>query len=230
MKTNDIKTYLVAGLMSGLLYSPLASAGESNTAPPDRISLFKVPLQCPAAPQIGCGSAAKPILLQLERERGVIEAWLDRAGTRIAVVWKPESDAENRRNVAAKLKQNDAMEIQGKSRDEALKDFFSGKGWYRGADVDRLSEEEASIIAARWVQRVKARTTLPKEKAETLRRVLADAIARRTTDDKFTPDKDTVLKLEGELPQLAGQYLDKDQIPIFKEAIAGGWGPLPNEK
>src|SRR2546428_14142799 len=114
----------------------------------DRISLFKVPLQCPAAPQIGCGSAAKPILLQLERERGVIEAWLDRAGTRIAVVGKPESDAENRRNVAAKLKQNDAMEIQGKSCDEGLEDFLSGRGWHRGAAVDRLTDEGAGIIAA----------------------------------------------------------------------------------
>src|SRR6266446_5233926 len=230
MKTNEIKTYLLAGLMSGLLYPPLASAGESNTAPPDRISLFKVPLQCLAAPQIGCGSRAKPILLELKRTSSVSEAWLNRAGTRIAVVWKPESNAEARGNVATKLQEQNATEIRGESRDEDLKDFSSGEGWYRGADVDRLSEEEAGIIAARWVQRVKARITLPKEKAETLRRVLADAIARRTTDDKFTPDKDTVLKLEGELQQVAGKYLDKDQVPIFKEAIAAGWGPLPNEK
>jgi mercuric ion binding protein len=37
----------------------------------DRVSLFKVSLECPAAPQIGCGTASKPILLQLEQEPGV---------------------------------------------------------------------------------------------------------------------------------------------------------------
>src|SRR5712691_5910991 len=100
MKTNNIKTYLVAGLMTGLLYAPRASVGESNTPPPDRVSLFKVPLQCLAAPQIGCGTRAKPILLELKRNSSVSEAWLNRAGTRIAVVWKPESNVEDRGKVA----------------------------------------------------------------------------------------------------------------------------------
>jgi len=194
------------------------------------VSIFQVPLQCPAAPQIGCGSRAKPMLLELERDTNVSEAWLNRAGTKIAVVWKPESRTKARRIVATKLKEQEATEIKGKPRRAAITEFLSANGWYRGAEVDRLSEEEAGIIAARFVKRVEAKTTLAKEKAETLRRVLADAIARRTTDDKFTPDKDNVLKLEGELPQVAGQYLDKDQIPFMKEAIAAGWRPLSNEK
>src|SRR5947209_4670855 len=138
MKTNGIKKYLLAALISGLLHTPLAGAGKSNTAPRDQISLFKVRLVCPAAPQIGCGSAAKPILLDLVHRPGVLEASLNRAGTKIAVVWKSEFGAEARRNVATKLKEDNAVEIQGQFRDEALKDFLSRKGWYRGADVDRL--------------------------------------------------------------------------------------------
>ena len=225
-----MKTHLTTVLAGGLLCAPFANAADASAAvTAERVSVFKAPLVCPAAPQIGCGSASKPILLDLEKQAGVLEAWLNRAGTIIAVVWKPDANAGTRSNVAADLKEDHAIEMDGKSRDDAVKDFLSGKGWYHGADVDRLSEEEAGIIAARWVQRVKARITLPKEKAETLRRVLADAIARRTTDDKFTPDKNTVLKLEGELPQVAVQYIDKGQIPIFKEAIAAGWAPLPNE-
>src|SRR6266536_1503893 len=126
---------------------------KPGLAPPSTVSFFKASLQCLAAPQIGCGSVSKPILLQLEKEQGVLEAWLNRAGTTIAVVWKAEADAEMLRNVTTELKEAHAMEIQGESRDDALKDFLSGKGWYRGADVDRLSEEEAGIIAARWVRR-----------------------------------------------------------------------------
>src|SRR2546421_11341627 len=126
-----MKTQLIAVLMSALPYAPLASAAESAAAiSPDRISVFKVPLVCPAAPQIGCGSASKPILLDLERQPGVLQAWLNRAGTIIAVVWKPESNVENQSKVAAELREDRATEIEGTAREEAVKDFLSGKGWY----------------------------------------------------------------------------------------------------
>src|SRR6266496_1268435 len=110
-----MKTQLIAVLAGGLLYAPLASAA----APADRISIFKAPLVCPAARQIGCGSASKPILLDLEQQPGVLEAWLNRAGTRIAVVWKPESDASTRSRVVAELKEDRAIELDGKSRNES---------------------------------------------------------------------------------------------------------------
>lgn len=227
MKTNKMKIHLVAALISGLLYVPLASAAENKTAATaDRISLFKVPLVCPAAPQIGCGGAAKPILLQLEREPGVIEAWLNRAGTRIAVVWKPESDAETRRNVAAKLKEDDAMEIQGNLRDESLKDFLSGKGWYRGADVNRLSEEEAGVIAARLVRWVQVKTALAKDKAEGLRHALEGTLRKDLTGEIVGPNH---------LEDIAREYLDQEQIKILKEAIKdevaieNGERPVPSE-
>src|SRR2546430_5302122 len=139
-----MKTHLTLALAGGLLYAPFASAAENATAvTADRISVFKAPLVCPAAPQIGCGSASKPILLDLEKQPGVLQAWLNRAGTIIAVVWKPESDAETRSKVATGLKEDRATELQGDSRDKAVQDFLSGKGWYHGADVDRLSEERS---------------------------------------------------------------------------------------
>src|SRR5438094_5498855 len=168
--------------MSALLSATPASAVENAaSATPERISVFKVPLVCPAAPQIGCGSASKPILLDLERQPGVLEAWLNRAGTIISVVWKPDSDAETRRNVTAELKEDHATELEGKSRDNAMKDFLSGKGWYRGADVDRLSEEEADIIAARLVRWVQAKTELPKDKAEGLQQAFSDGLRKDLT-------------------------------------------------
>lgn len=215
-----MKAHLV--LMSGLLCVSLVSAAPDAAAAvtPDRISVFKVPLICPAAPQIGCGSAAKPILLDLERQPGVLQAWLNRAGTIISVVWKPESDAESRRKVAADLQEDHATEMQGKSRDDALKDFLSGKGWYRGADVDRLSQEEAAIIAARLVRRVQARTELTSDKTGGLERALADAFSRQ-----FTTNKQERMVLA----DVAGKYLDQEQIKILKEATEKGVRPLPNE-
>src|SRR2546430_14672536 len=218
-----MKTHLV--LMSALAYATLASAAENAAAAtPDRISVFKVPLVCPAAPQIGCGSASKPILLDLERQPVVLEAWLNRAGTIISVVWKPDSDAETRRNVAAELKEDHATELEGKSRDNAVKNFLSGKGWYRGADVDRLSEEEADVIAARLVRRVQAKTALAKDKAEGLQRALADAYRQRLTN-KISREQEL-----SRFQDIGREYLAKDQEAILKEAIESGVLPLPNEQ
>src|SRR5438132_5985671 len=197
-----MKTHLV--LMSALLYATLASAAENAAAATvDRISVFKVPLVCPAAPQIGCGSASKPILLDLERQPVVLEAWLNRAGTIITDVWKPDSDAETRRNVAAELKEDHAAELEGKSRDDAVKDFLSGKGWYRGADVDRLSEEEADIIAARLVRSVQAKSALTKDKAEGLQRAFADTLRKDLTGKSVGPNH---------LEDIARKYIDQEQI------------------
>jgi hypothetical protein len=215
----NMKTQLIAVLLGGLLYPPLASAA----APADRISVFKAPLVCPAARQIGCGSASKPILLDLEQQPGVLEAWLNRAGTIIAVVWKPDATAEARSHVAGELKEDRATEIEGASRDEAVKDFLSGKSWYHAKDVDRLSEEEADVIAARLVRRVQAKTALAKDKAEGLQRALADVYKQRLTNR---------ISREQELSRfqdIGREYLAKDQVAILNEAIEGGVLPLPNE-
>src|SRR5262245_6392697 len=64
---------------------------------PKQITFYEVPLVCPAAPEIGCGSRSKPILLQLEQERTVSEAWLNRPGTIVAIVWKPEATREEQK-------------------------------------------------------------------------------------------------------------------------------------
>ena len=219
-----MKTQLIAVLAGGLLYAPLASAAEDAAAAPvDRISVFNAPLVCPAARQIGCGSASKPILLDLEQQPGVLEAWLNRAGTRIAVVWKPESDASARRKIVADLKEDHAIELDGKPRDEAVNDFLSGKGWYRGADVDRLSEEEADVIAARLVQRVQAKTALAKDRAERLQRALADVYRQRLTN-KISREEEL-----SRFQDIGREYLAKDQVAILKEAVERGVLPLPNE-
>src|SRR5205807_818194 len=206
-----MKTHLTAVLAGGLLYAPFANGAENAmSVTAGRVSVFKAPLVCPAAPQIGCGSASKPILLDLERQPGVLEAWLNRAGTIIAVVWRPESGAETRSKVATGLKEDRATELQGDSRDKAVQDFLSGKGWYHGADVDRLSEEEADIIAARLVRWVQAKTVLANDKAEGLQRAFSDTLRKDLTGKSTGPNR---------LEDVARDYLDQAQIKILKDAI-----------
>jgi hypothetical protein len=89
-------------------------------------------------------------------------------------------------------------------------------------EVHRLSEEEAGIIAARLVRRVEAKMTLEKNKAERLRRVLADALKKCFTE-RGGPEA---------LPirQLVGGILDKKEIALLQSAVDSGVRPLPNEK
>jgi len=218
------------GLLSSSKTTPRQASEEGNIGP-ERISLFNVSLQCPAAPHIGCGTASKPILLQLEQEPGVAEAWLNRPGTEIAIVWKPEADAADRRNVAAKLT-DDAKEMESEHRDEALQGFLSGKGWYRGADVDRLSEEEAGIIAARLIRRVEAKTPLPKEKAQEFRHELSESWSKCVTSGKHVasnPGDQPACRFENISEDIARKYLNQEQLKFWKEAVEHGVRPLPNE-
>src|SRR2546426_11735874 len=137
---------------TGVPALPAARTVESN-----RLSFYEVPLVCPAAPQIGCGSASKPLLLELERSDVVSQAWLNRAGTMMAIVWGEQSKPRQRsKAVKAILKERGmaAKELTGDAKEQAVKNFQSGSDWYRGTDVDRLSEEEAGGIADRWVGKI----------------------------------------------------------------------------
>lgn len=217
-----METKLLLVALTGLASACLAMAADVTKTQPDRVSLFEVALRCPAALQIGCGSSAKPILLQLEQDPCVSEAWLNRAGTIIAVVWKVDSTSKTRDNAGALLKERNAKEIKGESRQKELSTFLSGRGWYRGADVDRLSEEEAGIIATRLVKRVQAKTTLMNDKAERLRQVLTDTFRKMFTEGK----NQEALSVQ----DLAGSFLDEKQVAALKEAIQRGVRPLKGEK
>ena len=144
-------------------------AGGSNTLPARQIIFYEVPLVCPAAPQIGCGSASKPVLLELEGTEGVLEAWLNRAGSIIAVVCEPASNRLKRR-VGGVLKRHDLppKEINAPVKRELMREFQAGSNWYRGAEVDRLSEEEAGIMAVKWVGKIRQQMSVSEEKAKAI--------------------------------------------------------------
>src|SRR5262249_11854423 len=161
---------------------------------------------CPAAPAIGCGSRAKPILLQLEQDANVREAWLNRQGTLVAVVWSPDANKKARREVEKTLKEQKASKVSGGRGAKALAEFSSGKGGYRGAEVDRLSEEEAGVIAARWMRRLQAKTTLAKDKAQELEATLTDALKKCLTGKMAVPEGEDERGVE--LRRVAGPFLD----------------------
>lgn len=76
-------TAVAFGLLSTLSVFAEDSLVETRT---DRVRLFEVPFRCEAAPDIGCGSMSKPVLLELERDPTISEAWLNGTGTILAVI------------------------------------------------------------------------------------------------------------------------------------------------
>src|SRR5215468_2521587 len=71
------------------------SPAMNKSANHEIVTFYDVPLVCNAAPSIGCGSRAKPFLIDLERQAAIEEAWLNRAGTIVAIVWPgPAQTAE----------------------------------------------------------------------------------------------------------------------------------------
>ena len=81
--------------------------------------------------------------MDLERQAAIEEAWLNRAGTILAIIWAgPAHSAEVAQSVFEK------HEIPFKERRDERPTSFREKGnWFRGAGVDLLSLEEAREIA-----------------------------------------------------------------------------------
>jgi hypothetical protein len=203
-----------------------AARGAQRQVHLDRTSFYKVPLVCPAAPQIGCGSASKPLLLELEDNNAVSEAWLNRPGTVMAIVWKEQSTPRQRAKVLkAILKERNltAMDLTGDAKQQAMRDFQSGSDWYRGADVDRLSEEEAGIIANRWIGRFREKISLTDEKAKTLQETFTAQLKRQLTG------KTTREETREELLKIARQNLDEKDVAVLLENFGNGFVPKRQE-
>src|SRR5438067_2844998 len=63
-----------------------------DTPASESLSFFEVPFECGAAEGLGCGSAAKPILSELDKSSGIAEARRNQPGTDLVDVWKSPSN------------------------------------------------------------------------------------------------------------------------------------------
>ena len=202
---------------TGVRASPAARTFESS-----RLSFYEVPLVCPAAPQIGCGSASKPLLLELERSDVVSQAWLNRAGTIMAIVWsEPSKPRQRSKAVKAVLKERGmaAKELTGDAKEQAVKDFQSGSDWYRGTDVDRLSEEEAGVIANRWIGKFREKIVLTDETAKVLQEAFTGQLKRQLTS-KISREE-----AREEMLKIARQQLEEKDVAVLLEAFGSGFRP-----
>ena len=117
----------------------------NNSANMQIVTFYDVPLVCGAAPAIGCGSRAKPLLIDLEQQRAIKEAWLNRTGTILGIVSTGPVFTEE---VAKPVFERHEIQYRERRDDSQTAGSFRMKGsWLRSAEVDRLSLEEAREIA-----------------------------------------------------------------------------------
>ena len=115
--------------------SVATTGASSGSAALERVTLFQVPLMCPAVKGLGCGGKARPFMADLEKRPEVAEAWLNHPGTVLGVVWKePQAHAHASDVVASLFRSKDltVTALDGSRLSEALQDFAARTGWYRG--------------------------------------------------------------------------------------------------
>jgi hypothetical protein len=117
---------LIAALATGqaALWSQTPShSADTAKISPNLVSFYEVPLACPAARGLGCGSAAKPVLQALEKKSGIQEAWLDHPGTTLVIVWKKDARPDSRSAEIQSVADDRGIalrEITGERRDDTL--------------------------------------------------------------------------------------------------------------
>lgn len=117
----------------------------NNSPDLEAITFYDVHLVWGAAPSIGCGSRAKPLLTDLERQTPIREAWLNRTGTIVAIVWRGSTRTDE---AIQTVFERHEVEYTERLADKQIGESFGIEGsWFHGADVDRLSLEEAREIA-----------------------------------------------------------------------------------
>lgn len=213
---------------------PACFARFNAARSPDRgeTNVYQARLRCESAPEIGCGLRAKPLLNDLERVPGIREAWLNRAGNLIAVVRTATGSGRDGADPALAVFRTHRIAIKalhGERFANALNDFASRSGWHRSAEVDRLSEEEARIIAARLVARLRTRAALPELRAKALEAAIAEACAHELIRNPTQSAAARKRRLASAALAVARERLEAPAYAAFADAVRLGHRPLPDE-
>lgn len=228
-----MRTFKNVFLIAVLLITPamtgtLAASGRSVSL--QQVSFYRVPLACPAARNLGCGSAAKPVLLALQEKDTIQEAWLDHPGTTLAIVWNKGVNSSTRTAELQSVAEEHGIslhELAGAQRDEKLKSFESRKGWYRGAEVDQLNEEEAMVIADRLIRRAATKAPTITGKSEKLKLAFSQVIREQLTGCTSTECRNNCHK---KLVDIARRELNDDEFNALMEAEKLGPRPIGDEQ
>jgi hypothetical protein len=227
MTAAAVVAVLACPCLDGATRALAAQATQTANATEDT-TFYRVPLMCPAARGLGCGSRAKPVLLDLQKRPIVQEAWLNQTGDMLAVIWTPGRGVAERQSVLAAVAASHGLlidELDAPARDAARGSFLARTGWHRGTDVDQLSSQEARVIADRLLRRVTASTPTVQRKIAAVEPALTEAIRHQLVRTRTSPHQ-----CRDALLAAARPHLDKAELAALKIAIERGFRPAGDEQ
>jgi len=193
---------------------------------------YDVPLKCNAAPDIGCGSRSKPVLIDLENHAKIREAWLNRHGTVIAVVGGrsvagPRALAAIASPILARHEVRAVLIDDTDRRGTLMAGFRLAGQWYRGAAVDSLSIEEAGRISETAVSAPRVAALLSEPEALAIRteieRYLREELVKLRSPAEIEAAGDGwFTHMYGIYVKHAGRAKADSVSRIFEEYWAGG--------
>lgn len=189
------------------------SGHSSNATTSERISFYEVPLVCGAAPEIGCGSRAKPALLELENDPAVKEAWLNRQGTAIAVVWKDKPQTQTVTKPLFEKSSISYLELNEMDAGPLKANFRKKNEWFRGSDVDVLSTEEARTIAENSVMLALEQQLITTDEASKMKRDVENyfktELVKIRTNEQLNQDSEN--KFRTDMIAIGEKYIGKER-------------------
>lgn len=192
---------------------------DAVTPATGKLAFYEAPLVCAAAPSIGCGSKAKFLLADLERNTGAVEgAWLNKKGSIIAVQWKDNISLSKRMQVITAVATMHDMEIAPVSAPTTAvytKIFPNSALWFKGNEVDKLSREEAAFIARNTIASYKKKRVVKpafeKQFQADIEKIYSDLFLSLTSYKDLNIE--TYNKVEDQI-QIAGEkYVGKGRMP-----------------
>jgi hypothetical protein len=226
-KWNKMTVWLATGLSALAILFPYtgftaisastSSVNDTSTPVALRVSFFNVPLVCNAAPLIGCGSRAKFVMLDLMKDSTVKEAWLNRRGTAMAVVWNGAPSETARQSVLRSVFSKHDLAIEPTAEQDLapiVEDFKSRDRWYKGSDVDALSVQEAGVIADRLLTVVSRHAKFTKyEDRLAFREEVKTTVQDHFLSIKSFAELDASNNMQREIFAIAIRYLGKENLP-----------------
>ncbi len=196
------------------------------------ISFFKVPFVCNMASNIGCGSRSKPLLLDLENDENIKEAWLNRKGTIIAVVWNNGIDTAVQLPIINSIFSKNGMAVNSIDFNSETQSFPSeSKNWYKGSNVDKLSREEALTVANQIIKgynNINPLKDIQKEKLQNeIVNILYDFFLTFDTFNQLS-DTNTYRKLMIKVTKSSEKFVNKENIPNVEKLLISFQGHSEN--
>ncbi len=192
----------------------------------DNITFYKAPLVCHAAPSIGCGSKAKFMLVELEKYSDAVEgAWLNKKGTIVAVKWYTNTEESKKTEIIKTVSTSHNVQLSELSLIEAnpyAKSFPKSSQWFKGKEVDKLSKEEAGIIAQNTIASYRAKKLIKpsfeKQFQADIEKIYADLFLSISSYKDLTTE--AYNKVESQIQKADEKYVGKGKMPHVELCIA----------